>query len=241
MPLYLLPNVFSDEQPIENLLPTGLQDICESLDGCIAESERSARRYLLKVNRGSTKMRTLPIYLLNEHSSLHDMMQIETRILHNESLGLVSDAGLPCIADPGSHLVLRLREKSYSMIEAIPGPSSIFLALMLSGLSGQRFAFHGYLPKEESVRQIALRKMEQSSFEKAETQIWIETPYRNRAMYQSVVETLQGKTLFSMATQLTFPDQRVETLSIERWKKKEIREDLIPSFPTVFLMQSMKK
>ncbi len=242
MPLLLLPNVFSDEQTIQGLLPSGLSEICESLDGLIAESERSGRRYLLKVNPGSQKMRTLPIRLLNEHSEDSDLLELEMMIKKGGNWGLISDAGLPCIADPGSKLVLRLRKSAFPIpIQAFPGPSSIFLSLMLSGLPGQRFTFHGYLPKESQARIQFLRKIEQSSSEKEETQIWIETPYRNRYLLETIVQTLDDKTLLSVATNLTFADEKVKTMTIEKWKNELLEEGCIPNVPAVFLIFAKKK
>ncbi len=241
MPLLLLPNVLRDEQPVDGLLPGGLDEKALLLDALIAESERAGRRYLLKLvpkSRGELyeKMRTLPIVLLNEHSDKEAIDELVRQIMSGKTLGLVSDCGLPCVADPGSQLVAKLQEKRYSDIQAYPGPSSIFLSLMLSGLSGQRFAFHGYIAKNDEERAVKVKEIERRSVEFQETQIWIETPYRNAAMIKTCLESLNPTTRFAVATNITFPNQKVISQSISRWK--DLPQEEIDAFqgPTVFLL-----
>lgn len=246
MPLYLLPNVFSDEQPIYGLLPQGISDICSTLDGLIAESERAGRRYLIKVTRGADsavieKMRSLPIYLLNEQTTSSEMAPFEKMVREGKALGLVTDAGLPAIADPGSKLVFYLRTKPPKVdIIAVSGPSSITHALMLSGLPGQCFSFQGYLPKEIEARKKCLLSLEKQSRTNNMTMMWIETPYRNSAMLTSMLEALHPDTYISIASNLTFPDEQVRTRKVKEWRLMSENERNIPSVPTIFLIYAVQ-
>ena len=143
MTLYLLPNTFYDDQPIDQLLPHGVFDILQSLQGIIGESERATRRYLVKVLKGSDFSRNLPIQLLNEHSSLSEIQTLVSTIKSGGNWALLSDAGLSCIADPGSLLIRALHRGGFHDVISIGCPSSILMALQLSGLLGQYFTFHG--------------------------------------------------------------------------------------------------
>lgn len=233
MALYLLPNVFDDEQMPFLLLPEGLPTIVEQLDGLIAESERTGRRYLLKVLSRAPSARTLPIYLLNEHSSRGDCDILIEKIARGETLGLISDAGLPTIADPGALLVRLLRQKGFVAIKAIPGPSSIFLALMLSGLNAQSFTFHGYLPKEATARTQLLRRMER---EPDHTHVFIETPYRNKVLLQECLTTLSDGTMLAIASNLTLADEEFDIHPVRIWKT--LSSFTPRKLPSVFLIQA---
>lgn len=235
MPLYLLPNVFSDEQSPQGLLPEGIPDIIASLQGLIAESERTGRRYLLKMLPKSDFARALPIVLLNEHSPGSCVEELTQKIIQGESWGLISDAGLPILADPGSLLVSSLRNRKYTQITAIPGPSSIILALLLSGFDGQKYTFHGYPPKEKADRFHTLRLLEKDS---VPTHIFIETPYRNQALFSECLEVLPGAAKLCVATALTLPNQQIQVHTIEAWKKIPTE---VPKEPTVFLIFNPKK
>jgi len=217
MPLYLLPNTFEDSQSPNLLLPVGLKDIVSSLDGLIAESERAGRRYLLKVTEKDPRAREIPIFLLNEHTK--DISEAIERISRGEIIGLVSDAGMAGIADPGAEVVSALRKRGIHDIHAIPGPSSIFLALVLSGLGGQRFSFHGYLPRDPALRKKMLCQMEKESEQKKMTQICIEAPYRNKALFADCLSVLSPTTTLAIARNLTLPDEKVEVRTIGQWRK----------------------
>jgi len=231
MPLYLLPNVFDDNQSPALLLPSGLKDIVINLDGLIAESERSGRRYLLKITEKDPRAREIPIFLLNEHNK--DASEAISLISQGKMIGLVSDAGMPGVADPGAEVVSALRQKGVRDIHAIPGPSSILLALVLSGLGGQRFSFHGYLPRELRSRQKMLRQLEKESRQQKMTQICIEAPYRNKALFTDCLAILDDSTELAVAKNLTFSDERVEVKSIGEWKR--CRQDPLGKEPMVFL------
>lgn len=232
MPLYLLPNVFNDEQASNLLLPEGLSQILVSLDGLIAESERAGRRYLIKLLQGSPVARNMPIYLLNEHSSRREYDELAVSIIKGKTLGLISDAGMPAIADPGSELVRFLRKRGEKKIHVIPGPSSIFLALASSGLSGQHFSFRGYLPKEKKERVEAIKRFEKESKRDKATQIFIETPYRNKVMLQDLLEALEPATELAVASHMTFADEKVYMHTVGEWRTMSID---LEKAPTVFL------
>lgn len=223
--LYLLPNTLGAVENIYAFLPKTVNDAMQRIDGLIAESEGEGRRYL---KRFATKKKPheMPISLLNEHTRQNDLDFLLEPVLKGEIWGVVSDAGLPCLADPGANLVRRAQELKIP-IEAFTGPSSLTLALMLSGLSGQRFFFHGYIPKKPEERSLALKSWEKM---RGVTHVFIEAPYRNQHTLQTCLKTLRKETLFSIAVNLTLPDQMVHTARIGEWK-----EIVIGKKPTVFL------
>ncbi len=233
MPLYLLPNTFEDSQSPNLLLPAGLKDIVSSLDGLIAESDRAGRRYLLKVTEKDPRAREIPIFLLNKHTK--DISEAIDRISRGEIIGLVSDAGMAGIADPGAEVVSALRKRGIYDIHAIPGPSSIFLALVLSGLGGQRFSFQGYLSRDPVSRKKMLRQLERESEQKKMTEIFIETPYRNKALFADCLSELSPTTTLAVAKNLTLPDEKVEVRTIGEWQRCK---GSFGKEPMVFLLQS---
>lgn len=226
--LYLLPNLLDESLPIEPFLPAGLSQVVSSIQGLIAESEKSARRYLRKF-LSHDAMAQMPLRLLNEHTQSID--ELLEPLVKGERWGLISDAGLPCIADPGAVLVKKGREKGIE-IEAIAGPCSIIMALQLSGFSGQQFCFHGYLPKESDLLEKKLRELEKYTT----TQIWIEAPYRTEKMLEIAKKVLQPTTSLCLALNLTLPHQKVISQTIEKWKKTNLK---IEKEPAIFLIHAI--
>jgi 16S rRNA (cytidine1402-2'-O)-methyltransferase len=232
--LFLLPNVLFEEDTNPFLhLPSSLQEIVPKLDGLIAESEKDARRYLKRFAfpEGRT-FREVPLRLLNEHTTPKELAPLLDPMIQGEVWGLVSDAGLPCIADPGSSLVALARKKKIP-VQAISGPSSLFLGLMLSGLSAQKFCFHGYLERDSTKLRLEIQSLEKESIQKKMTQVFIEAPYRSLNLFTALLETLQDSTMLSFSCNLTASDAVTETFSIRDWKKKE-KPDLHKK-PTVFI------
>jgi 16S rRNA (cytidine1402-2'-O)-methyltransferase len=215
--LLLLPNLLGDHRHAEVFLPNSVAKAVRSLDGLIAESEAEGRRYLKRFETKKPPME-IPIALFNEHTPDDHIDFLLEPILAGERWGLVSDAGLPCIADPGSKIVLRARQRGLA-IQAFVGPSSILLALMLSGLPGQKFYFHGYLEKEPDKRKTQLKQLVSRSSQEKVTQIMMEAPYRNRHTLEALIQTLPDKAWLSVAWDLTMPTQGVMTQSVEQWKK----------------------
>lgn len=232
MTLILLPNLIDDIANIDLYFPKDLKDIILSLDGLIAENEKNARRYLLRfIDR--EKMQKIKIRLLNEHTT-SDEIKVLLNLIKNENFGLISDAGLPCIADPGSKLVF-LSHQSNIKVKALTGPSSIFLALMLSGLNGQKFAFQGYLPRDENQLIQKIKFLESESLKQKQTQIFIEAPYRSDKLFNILKKSLNKNTLLSIAINLSSKDEKVITQKVSLWQKQKL---IIGKNPAIFLFQS---
>jgi 16S rRNA (cytidine1402-2'-O)-methyltransferase len=226
MTLYLLPNLLGPASDHHFFLPASVDQAVSTLDGLIAESESEGRRFL---KRFATKKRPheMPIALLNK--SVRELDFLLEPVRKGENWGVISDCGLPCMADPGAALVMRARQL-HIPVELFAGPSAISHALVLSGLSGQSFFFHGYLSKKPEERAKELRQWEKL---KGTTHLFIEAPYRNEHTLKACLEKLQPDTLLCVATSLTLPDQCVETLPVFLWKKKEL--PCIAKKPTIFL------
>jgi len=232
MTLILLPNLLQETASVDLYFPKDLKNIILSLDGVIAEDEKNARRYLLKFMQRDA-FQKIKIELLNEHTKDTEIKDL-LKLIKEENWGLISDAGLPCIADPGSKLVKLAKEKNIK-VKAISGPSSIFLALMLSGLNGQKFSFQGYLPREENNLIEKIKFLESVSLKQKQTQIFIEAPYRSDKLLNILIKTLNKDTVLSIAINLCAKDEKVITQKITQWEKQKI---YIGKNPVVFLFES---
>jgi 16S rRNA (cytidine1402-2'-O)-methyltransferase len=230
--LYLFPNLLDDELPWEAYLPVSVGEAVRTLDGLIAESEKGARRFLRRFVTHD-QMARMPLKLLNEHTKSSEFFEMLDPVAQGQRWGIVSDAGLPCLADPGAPLVLIAHQRRLK-VAAFPGPSAPVMALQLSGLNGQRFAFHGYLPREIPELTKMLRLLESRSQQEDATQIWIEAPYRSAKMAQIAIETLDSKTNFCIALSLTCPGQMIRTQTIAEWKISPVS---IEKQPAVFLLK----
>lgn len=218
--LLLLPNVLGDVKHHAPFLPASVDKAVATIDGLIAESPTAGRRYL---SRFETKkpLNEVPIALFNEHTPDADLDFLLEPIRKGERWGLISDGGLPCVADPGAKLVRRAMNSGI-VVQAFVGPSSILLALMLSGLPGQRFYFSGYLDKEPEKRDAEIKSLQRRSKADDATQIFIETPYRNKHLLESLVATLNDQTRLCVAWDLTLPSQGVISQKVEQWKKSPL-------------------
>ena len=215
--LLLLPNVLADVRHHEPFLPASVDKAVESLDGLIAESETGGRRFLSRFKHAK-KPHEIPIALLNENTKEEDLEFLLEPIRKGERWGLISDAGLPCIADPGAKLISLARHTGIG-IQAFSGPSSILLSLMLSGLPGQRFSFLGYLEKDQAKCIQDIKRLEKRAKEDQATQIFIETPYRNKHLLDSLLATLSDSTQLACAVDLTMQTQSVVSQTVAQWKK----------------------
>lgn len=231
--LLLLPNLLDDSSSHEEYLPPLIRKTVRSLDGLIAESKKGARRFLRRFI-ASKKAKELPIEYLNEHTQKEELMNFIKPLQRNEKWGLISDAGLPCIADPGAQLV-SLAHKLKIPILAYPGPSSIFLALMHSGFCAQRFTFHGYLSRDPKTLRKELYGLEKKSFHEKATQVWIEAPYRSFKMLAIMKKVLNGKTMVCVAKDLTLPTQEVFSQTVTEWRKSSFD---LQNHNCVFLLNS---
>lgn len=230
MTLYLLPNLLGPSDPTL-FFPNCVGETVKKLHGLIAEDEKEGRAYLKLFG---VKPQNFPIKLLNEHTKPNEIDVLLEPIVRGESWGIVSDCGLPCIADPGSNVVLRANQKKIA-VQTFVGPSSIVMALQLSGLSGQRFAFHGYISRDDKATE--LKKWEKRAFDENETQIFMDAPYRNASTLQKCLEILDKKVLFAVATDLTLSSQEVRTMTVSEWRTKEFPS--IDKRPTLFLFANM--
>lgn len=225
--LYLLPNLLDESLEHDLFLPSSVGQVVSSLDGMIGESEKSARRYM---KRFTERFREIPIQLLNKHSEELDCLI--KPLQRGEKWGLVSDAGLPVLADPGAHLIRRLHTLNIP-VETFPGPSSIIYALQLSGLPAQHFIFHGYPPRDEKTLKEILRTLA-----KDQTHLFIEVPYRTDKFLNYLIDHLQGETDLSISWNLTLPSQGVRTQTIAQWKKKL---PMLGRVPAVFVIRGKKR
>ena len=228
--LYLIPSLLG-ESPADAVFPSANREIIRKVNYFIVEEIRTARRFL-KIVCPEIKIDELTFMIYNEHSNNTDVSSFLDPLIRGEDAGILSEAGSPCVADPGS-LVVRMAHESGIRVVPLVGPSSILLALMASGFNGQQFAFHGYLPIEKHARGKRIREIEQAMRLNNQTQIFIETPYRNQQLFKSILETCNDSTLLCLAVSLTEPGESILSLSIREWKK---RKPEINRKPTVFLL-----
>ncbi|MCE2871616.1 MAG: SAM-dependent methyltransferase [Oxalobacteraceae bacterium] len=237
--LYLIPNSLGPGA-LDDVLPDSVRHTTAQLDYFIAENAKTARAFLKLVALTHTlnkPLQEIEIRELNVKTAASELPSLLAPLLAGRNAGLVSEAGVPAVADPGADLV-RLAHQKNIRVKPLVGPSSILLALMASGLNGQSFAFHGYLPTDAGLRANRLRQLEQRSRQENQTQIFIETPYRNEAMIEAIATHCTGTTLVSLATDLTLETETVRTQSVHLWKN-EITAGRFPDFrkkPTVFLL-----
>ena len=213
--LYLIPAPLGDNDPAEVLPASVLERAC-SLRIFVAEELRTARRFLSRYGLKG-RIGELELHELNEHSSSADVEAL-VELFERGDVGLLSEAGLPAVADPGADLVALCHRRG---IEVVPllGPSSLMLALMASGLNGQSFAFCGYVPAKTEERRSALKSLEKQSAAARRSQIIIETPYRNDALLADMLRTLSPRTRLCIAADITLPTQFIRTDSIAGWQK----------------------
>lgn len=229
--LLLLPNVLDESLPHEFFLPSSVKTAVASLQGLIAESEKAGRRYLRRF-LSHEEMARLPLRTLNEHTPEAELDSLILPLEKGEVWGLVSDAGLPYIADPGAPLVLKANRKKI-LVETFTGPCSLIFALQLSGFFGQKFSFHGYLPREIPELEQKIGELEKRS--RFETQIWIEAPYRSAKMLEILKRILHPSTRLCVAVNLTMQNQRVVSQTVEKWTSDLFS---LQKEPAVFLLDS---
>ncbi len=236
MPLYLLPNLLTETSDPKHCLPGLCFEIVPKLDGLICESEKRGRAYLklFPFPNGRT-FKDIPLYELSEHTNIKELTDALLPKMTQLTWGLISDCGLPLFADPGSALVAAAKGANIQVI-ALAGPSSIVLGLMLSGLPTQQFSFHGYLPREERALAFRLQELEARSSREGATHLFIEAPYRNLKLFNTLCTTLKGSTKLCLASNLTAPDEWVHTAPISVWKRSP--PPPIDKIPTLFLFHS---
>ncbi len=229
--LYLIPCTLGDT-PAELVLPQHAIDIARALQHYVVEQPRTARQFLsaLKHERA---INTLDFATLNEHTKASELPALLAPLLAGNDVGVISEAGCPGIADPGAELVNLAHQKNIRVIPLV-GPSSILLALMASGLNGQRFAFHGYLPIADTDRNSAIAALEAESARHGQTQMFIETPYRNDRMFAALLAQCRPTTRLCVATDLTLVTEEIRTFSIAEWKRMTHSD--LKKRPSLFLL-----
>ena len=231
--LYLIPAPLSDA-PLTDVIPNGALALILQLRHFVVEELRSARRYLSQAgHKGNIEQ--LTFFVLNEHTKSQELTAMLHPLLAGENMGLLSEAGLPAIADPGANLVALAHQKGI-LVAPLTGPSSLMLALMASGLNGQSFAFVGYLPTDGDQRKIRIRALERRAIQENQTQIFMETPYRNVSLYKELLELCAPQTMLCVASNLTAADAFVATKTVAQW-----RLSLLPpihKIPALFLINN---
>ncbi|MCL2481419.1 MAG: SAM-dependent methyltransferase [Spirochaetaceae bacterium] len=233
--LFLIPAPLGDGK-IDSVIPQGTLDILRTLNIFIVEELRTARRYLKKAGIEKS-IDDLAFFELNEHTQETDIPALLQPILEGNNIGLLSEAGAPVVADPGANLIALAHNQHIEVVPLV-GPSSVLLALMASGLNGQSFAFVGYLPVKSQERQQRIRHLEKCSIAGQQTQIFIETPYRNHALLNDLLASCESNTLLCIAANITMPDAYIHTKTIAEWKKTTVA---IHKKPCIFLLQGAAK
>jgi 16S rRNA (cytidine1402-2'-O)-methyltransferase len=228
--LYLIP-VTIGESDLHKTIPAGVSEVVKRLRVFIVEEIRTARRYLRKTDP-AFPLDDVVFHILNEHTGKAEHAAFLTELMEGNDTGLMSEAGLPGIADPGANIVALAHRKGIK-VSPLAGPSSILLGLIASGLNGQRFAFNGYLPVKQNERIKAIREMEVRSSE-GEAQVFMETPYRNMKLLTDLINVCRGNTMLCVAAGITTAEEFISTRSIGEWKKDL---PVIDRIPAVFVLQ----
>jgi 16S rRNA (cytidine1402-2'-O)-methyltransferase len=236
--LYLIPITLSNpgETSVapEDVLPQTIKRVIDFIDDYIVENEKTARKFIKSIHPDK-KQPDLKINTLNKHTEISAHHEFIQPLLNGKNIGLMSESGCPGIADPGAVIVKLAHEKGIQVVPLV-GPSSILLALMASGMNGQSFAFNGYLPIDKNDKKQALKMYERLSQEKNQTQLFIETPYRNNKLMEDLLQLLQPSTLLCVACDITLPTEFMKTKAINEWKKE--KADL-HNRPCIFIIHKM--
>ncbi len=228
--LYLIPTILG-EGTQESTLPSTILKAIKEIDVFIVENLRTARRHIRKLDR-EKNIDATTFYSYGKYDTLNLEQDFLPHILSGQNVGLLSEAGLPCVADPGSKIVAYAHDFQIDVVPFV-GPSSILLALMASGLNGQNFAFTGYLPIDKSERTKIIKQLEELVKKTGQTQIFMETPYRNNQLMETLLKTCSNNTKLCTASDITLPTENIKTKTIAEWKQTKINLD---KKPTIFLI-----
>ena len=230
--VYLIPSLLGTS-PHERVLPTYNLEIIRSINTFVVENEKSARKFIKQVCPEKIQA-DLELYILDKDTDAHELFELVKLLDQGKTLGIISEAGLPAVADPGAQLVKVAQDKHIPVVPLV-GPSSILLALMASGMNGQNFAFHGYLPIDKNERKKRLGQLEAESAKTGIAQIFMETPYRNNQMIEDLTQILRGDTKICVACDITLETEDIRTRSIKDWKKETYD---FHKRPAIYVMQA---
>lgn len=228
--LYLIPVPLADNS-VDQVIPVSQVQLINRLKTYIVENEKTARRWLREMGL-KTPQSELKLHPYGKHAEKTDFSVFFKELENGEDVGLMSEAGCPAVADPGSDVVAEAHRRSVKVVPLV-GPSSILLALMASGFSGQNFAFHGYLPIDKAQRSRRIKELEHQSEKLQQTQIFIETPFRNNQLLEEIIRSCSDKTRLCVAVNLTAVNEQIISLPIEQWRKQKVDFHKIPA---IFLL-----
>lgn len=217
-----------------DVLPQTVKRTIDFIDHYIVENDKTARKSIKEVNP-EKKQSELVLFTLNKRTEVKEHLDFIKPLLEGKNMGLMSEAGCPGVADPGAVIVKLAHEKGIQVVPLV-GPSSILLAMMASGMNGQSFTFHGYLPIEKDEKRASFKNLEKTSFEQNQSQIFIETPYRNNKLLEDLLQTLHPETHLCIATDITLATEYIKTKKIAAWKKETID---LHKRPTIFIIHKM--
>lgn len=230
--VYLIPTTLGDNAPLE-VMPISIKGTIERIDHYIVENEKTARRFIKRVSPNKPQP-NLQIQTLNKYTNPEEIPSFLDPCIHGHDIGLLSEAGCPGIADPGAEVVKVAHERRIKVIPLV-GPSSILMAMMSSGMNGQNFAFNGYLPIDNAERKSMVKNLERLSREKGQSQIFMETPYRNNKLLKELLRTLHKTTRLCIASDITLPTEFIQTKSVHEWSEIELDLD---KRPTIYIIQA---
>ncbi|MBQ4914890.1 SAM-dependent methyltransferase [Maribacter sp. MMG018] len=230
--LYLIPTTLGEIPPLE-VLPISIKRAIEEINHYVVENEKTARHFIKKISPRKSQP-SLHLFTLNKFTEASELPSFLAPCKEGHDIGILSEAGCPGIADPGAAVVKIAHEKNIQVVPLV-GPSSIVLALMASGLNGQNFAFNGYLPIDSSDRRKEIKKLERKSREENQSQIFIETPYRNNKLLEDLQKTLAGNTKICVACDLTLPTEYIKTKNASMWKNEKID---LHKRPAIFIIHA---
>lgn len=232
--LYLIPTTLGEEGDPNDVLPQTIKRSIDFIDDYIVENEKTARRFIKSIQPQKVQA-SLRLSALNKHTEVSEHSKMLQPCLEGKNIGLMSEAGCPGVADPGAVIVKLAHEKGIQVVPLV-GPSSILLAIMASGMNGQSFAFNGYIPIDKAEKKAALKNLEKLSLDKNQSQIFIETPYRNNKMLEDIIHALNPSTYICVATDITLPTEFIKTMRAAEWKKVQVD---LHNRPTIFIIHKM--
>lgn len=230
--IYLIPTTLGDNEPLE-VLPISIKRAIENINFFIVENEKTARRFIKKISSKKSQS-DLHLEALNKFTEPERIPSFLQPCLEGKDVGVISEAGCPGIADPGAEVVRIAHEKNIKVVPLV-GPSSILLALMASGLNGQNFAFNGYLPIESGERKATIKRLEKLSKDSQQSQLFIETPYRNDKLFAELCKSLHPTTNMCIACDITLPTEYIVTKSAQKWSSEKTE---LHKRPCIFIIQA---